>query len=96
MSIFKEMAAKGHHQLLSHPLSQTFLAMKWMAIRRHFDIMLIVYALLAISFTFHCYIFTDLKERNWDKCNANVTCQQLEKDPNIILKEGNICKDQSW
>ena len=94
MKIVKEMAIKGHHQLLLHPLTPTFLALKWMTIRRRFDTVFIIYALLAIFHTLHCYMITHLKERNWDQCRrmheANASgCQHLERDPEIIFNEAN-------
>ena len=93
MRIFKQMAKQGHDKLLGHPLSQTFLAMKWKIIRHHFTYLFAVYVLLAVFHTIHCYMFTHLKEKNWAQCGKQKeACKILETDPQNIYKGANTCK----
>lgn len=64
----KSFVDLGHAKLLSHPLCETFLLLKWMNVRRLFLIEVVVYLLFAIFttiLTFNKFV--------WTSSNTNVT-----------------------
>ena len=88
MSVFTELANKGLHEVLGHPLCKTFLEMKWNIIRPNFIQVFVMYFFLAVFHTAFCYLVTDMKEHTWKAQILNKTSPPLTIDPKKIFEVG--------
>ena len=86
MDEFTKMAEKSLHEMLGHPLSKTFLEMKWELIKPKFVPIFVLYFLFAIMHTGFSYFVTDMKEHTWKyEIEKNET---LTIDPDKIFEVG--------
>ena len=86
MDEFTKMAEKSLHEMLGHPLSKTFLEMKWELINPKFVPIFVLYFLFAIMHTGFSYFVTDMKEHTWKyQIEKNET---LTIDPDKIFEVG--------
>ena len=88
MSVFTELANKGLHEVLGHPLCKTFLEMKWNIIRPNFIQVFVMYFFLAVFHTAFCYLVTDMKEHTWKAQILNDNSPPLTIDPKKIFEVG--------
>ncbi|KAG7168005.1 Transient receptor potential cation channel subfamily A member 1-like 7 [Homarus americanus] len=75
----------GHAKLLSHPLCESFLLLKWMNVRRLFLIEVVLYllfALLTTTLTFNKFVWTSSKANATHNATHNAT-----DDPMTLVNE---------
>ena len=81
MKVFTEMADQGLNEMLGHPVSKTFLEMKWDCVKWNFFPVLALYMALGFFLTVFSYCVTDMKEHTWKydiQNNSNLTIDPIE------------------